>query len=380
MAVYQIESTDLFSNDIRFTHPIEWTSFTDTVPITHCKIPVKEKMKRAMIRGSARKILLADDEPVGREIATELLERHGHTVKVVEDGIALLEMLQNEMFDILLTDISMPEIDGMEVTRIIRSGKLEGIDPLIPIIALTAHAYPQDRLRLIDCGMNGYISKPINFDKLLELVDESCPCVRAQHEVIYESATTNSQSYYHKQEEIMDIEHSIIASPGLTESDLLNGMIGDVKKVFSIMMGKDNLLHLPLMSGPADQSEDCITAMVGIAGTYDGVLSLHTPNNLALDFASSMLGIEMKEFDADAHDALGEIANIIAGSFKQCLTKPGVDIRLSLPSVFVGIDNSVSDEMHNDTLTLCFGAAKQFFRINAYLKGVNWRGMCLEAS
>jgi len=149
------------------------STFTVTIPVTLSEAPAKAKPKKVIL-GTARNILLADDEPVGREIAVALLERNGHTVKAVDDGTAILEELQRQQYDILLTDISMPHMDGTEVAQIIRSGKREGIDALIPIIAMTAHAFPQDREQFLSCGMNDYIAKPINFDRLLELIEETC--------------------------------------------------------------------------------------------------------------------------------------------------------------------------------------------------------------
>ena len=153
--------------------PGEGSTFTVTIPVTLSEAPAKAKPKKVIL-GTPRNILLADDEPVGSAIAVALLERSGHTVKAVEDGTAVLEELQRERFDILLTDVSMPHMNGTEVAQIIRSGKREGIDALIPIIAMTAHAFPQDREQFLSCGMNDYIAKPINFDRLLELIEETC--------------------------------------------------------------------------------------------------------------------------------------------------------------------------------------------------------------
>ena len=149
------------------------TTFTLTIPVTLSESPTRAIAKK-QIRATARKVLLADDEPIGREIATALLERNGHSVVAVEDGATILEMMQRERFDILLTDISMPDMDGIQVVQIIRSGERKGIDPLTPIIALTAHAFPEDRERFLCCGMNDYISKPINFEELLGLIEENC--------------------------------------------------------------------------------------------------------------------------------------------------------------------------------------------------------------
>jgi chemotaxis protein CheX len=167
----------------------------------------------------------------------------------------------------------------------------------------------------------------------------------------------------------MGIDQTVVASLGLTESALLKGMISDVQEVFSTMVGKDNLLHLPLMLDPITHFEGCVTAMVGMAGTYNGVISLHAPQKLALDFASGMLGMELTEMDADVHDALGEIANMIAGSFKQYLSQGGTDVRLSTPSIIAGNDYRVSVGCADDTLVLCFAADEQCFLVNAFVKG-----------
>jgi chemotaxis protein CheX len=167
----------------------------------------------------------------------------------------------------------------------------------------------------------------------------------------------------------MALDQSVVTSLGLTEGDLLNGMINDIQEVFSTMVGMNDLLHLPLMLNHITHFEGCVTAMVGMAGTYNGVVSLHAPQKLALDFASGMLGMEVTEVDDDVHDAFGEIANMIAGSFKHYLSKGGSDIRLSTPSVIAGDDYSVTAGGPNDTLVLCFASEKHCFLVNAFVKG-----------
>ena len=121
-----------------------------------------------------RNILLADDEELGRSVTTALLQRRGHCVTAVESGADLLEALQRQKFDIVLSDISMPDMDGMEVARIIRSGKRAGIDAQIPIIAMTAHAFVQDQALFLESGINGCASKPVDFEKLLCQIDGLC--------------------------------------------------------------------------------------------------------------------------------------------------------------------------------------------------------------
>lgn len=150
------------------------STFTVKIPVAICNAPSAKAVPKKAIMGIARKILLADDDELGRMVVTTLLERKGHTVTAVENGARLLEAIQGDTFDILLTDISMPDMEGTEVARIIRSDERNCGNRQVPIIALTAHAFVNDRARFIDCGINGYIAKPFNFEELLTLIEELC--------------------------------------------------------------------------------------------------------------------------------------------------------------------------------------------------------------
>ncbi|WP_052812877.1 response regulator [Desulfonatronum thioautotrophicum] len=111
-------------------------------------------------------ILLVEDEPVNRFMTEQLLIKHGHQVHAVENGEQALEALAIERFDLVLMDISMPVMDGLEATRIIRSGERPGINKTIPIIALTAMVMPMDRQRCIAAGMDAFVTKPVESSKL----------------------------------------------------------------------------------------------------------------------------------------------------------------------------------------------------------------------
>jgi CheY-like chemotaxis protein len=121
-----------------------------------------------------RTILLADDEVLGRSVTAALLQRRGHSVTAVESGYSVLDVLQRQKFDIVLTAISMPDLDGMDMARIIRSGELQGIDAQVPIIVLTAHAFVQAQDHFLACGINMLASKPVNFDELLDHIEDLC--------------------------------------------------------------------------------------------------------------------------------------------------------------------------------------------------------------
>jgi CheY-like chemotaxis protein/HPt (histidine-containing phosphotransfer) domain-containing protein len=106
-------------------------------------------------------VLLADDNPLNRELATTLLSEQGHRVLAVKNGIEALNALRESPFDLVLMDVQMPIMDGVSATRAIRDPNSGAVNPNIPIVALTAHALKGDRERFLDAGMDDYIAKPI---------------------------------------------------------------------------------------------------------------------------------------------------------------------------------------------------------------------------
>jgi PAS domain S-box-containing protein len=115
------------------------------------------------------RILLAEDNHINQRLAVGLLERYGHQVIVAENGQAAVDLFRDSEFDLILMDIQMPMLDGLEATRKIR--ELEsGTGAHIPIIAMTAHALVGDRDRCIAAGMDDYISKPIRISEAIAAI------------------------------------------------------------------------------------------------------------------------------------------------------------------------------------------------------------------
>jgi PAS domain S-box-containing protein len=108
------------------------------------------------------RILLAEDNPISQIFAKALLEKQGHSVVAVSDGAQALEALAEADFEVVLMDVQMPGIDGLETVRRIRTGEASGIPRDIPIVALTAHALKGDRERFLRAGMDDYLSKPLD--------------------------------------------------------------------------------------------------------------------------------------------------------------------------------------------------------------------------
>jgi CheY-like chemotaxis protein len=119
------------------------------------------------------RILLAEDNLINQKVASSLLERAGHTVRVVSTGSAAVETIETEDFDLVLMDVQMPEVDGYEATRRIRSRGSARLAN-IPIIALTAHAMEGHQEQCLAAGMNDFLTKPIQFDVLLERLQRYC--------------------------------------------------------------------------------------------------------------------------------------------------------------------------------------------------------------
>ncbi len=118
------------------------------------------------------RILLAEDNAVNQRVACRLLEKDGHHVVVAANGREALSILDRDTFDLALLDVQMPEMDGLETIRAIRARERTG-GPRLPVVALTAHALPSDRESCRSAGMDGYIVKPIQVDRLWAAIDEA---------------------------------------------------------------------------------------------------------------------------------------------------------------------------------------------------------------
>ena len=130
------------------------------------------------------RILLAEDAYPNQVLVVGLLGKQGHSITVANNGKEAIALLKEQAFDVVLMDVQMPEMDGLEATRLIRT--LEGQGGLapqprkpIPIVAMTAHAMKGDRERCLECGMSGYVTKPVRsrdlYDALAELVPRTEP-------------------------------------------------------------------------------------------------------------------------------------------------------------------------------------------------------------
>lgn len=145
------------------------SAFTFTLPLLPAETD-RENAPEAAVEATVLPplhILLAEDNPVNQIFISELLEQQGHTVITAHTGRRAIKALKEREVDVVLMDIQMPEMDGIEATRIIRQSGNGNSKRDVPIIALTAHALKGDRERFLKAGMNDYLAKPVGLDELL---------------------------------------------------------------------------------------------------------------------------------------------------------------------------------------------------------------------
>ncbi len=119
------------------------------------------------------RIAVADDNPVNRKLAQAMLKRLGYEVATASDGVELLEKMRREAYDVIFMDMHMPEVDGLEATRRIRGEWPAERQPRI--IAMTAAAFPEDRARCLEAGMDDFVAKPVMSGQLIEVLQRACP-------------------------------------------------------------------------------------------------------------------------------------------------------------------------------------------------------------
>lgn len=170
------------------------------------------------------KILLAEDNLINQKVALRIISEFGFAIQSVNNGIEAINKLKDDHFDLILMDVQMPEMDGFTATKEIR--KLNTNVSRIPIIAITAHALIGDREKCIEAGMNDYISKPIEPDQLIKLLDR---WLNVQQ-------TTNEESPVVQDEDELVFDFNALKKMSLGDKDfeieLLGSYLHDIKERF----------------------------------------------------------------------------------------------------------------------------------------------------
>ena len=119
---------------------------------------------------AAARLLLVEDNFVNQRVALYMLAKLGYHVDLANNGREALHRLGKERYDLVLMDCQMPEMDGFEATRLIRDPTSGVLDHDVPIVAMTANAFPEDRARSLECGMSDFLSKPVDRAALSALI------------------------------------------------------------------------------------------------------------------------------------------------------------------------------------------------------------------
>jgi CheY-like chemotaxis protein len=164
--------TESSDDRLQLVRPVAERELIDTLGLALGLTETIEHVTAVPVATAERplRVLVAEDNVVNQEFASEVLKRMGHNVVVAADGREALDRLANETFDLVLMDVQMPDIDGLEVTRRARARGVR-----TKIVALTAHTRREDRDRCIDAGMDAVLTKPIDARQLGELLRTAVP-------------------------------------------------------------------------------------------------------------------------------------------------------------------------------------------------------------
>jgi len=164
----------------------------------------------------------------------------------------------------------------------------------------------------------------------------------------------------------MSLNANVVEFAHVQEVEMARYIIDATKEVFSTMMVMEVEDQYP-MQEQVTTFHCSITGMVGLAGSYTGILSIHCPAHLAMKITSNMLGMDVDEVGEDVNDALGEIANMLGGHVKQVLSKGGLDLNLSIPTVISGETYTISS-VSNDTVIIPFQFENEKFLVGLTIR------------
>jgi FOG: CheY-like receiver len=171
------------------SHQGQGTTFRLSIPFLSCTeadldLLQREKAVQAPKQSRPVRLLLVEDNATNQLVARTILEKLGHTVVLAGNGKEALELLHMIPVDLVLMDCQMPVMDGFEATRRIRAGEAGEQNRLLPVLAMTAHAFAEDRERSRAAGMDDYLTKPVQLTTLSKAVTtwqggimaSSCTC------------------------------------------------------------------------------------------------------------------------------------------------------------------------------------------------------------
>jgi len=166
------DSLELGQNGSIFYFSVKMRLGTETPPKTTREIPLASTTKVLAQSPQQLRILMAEDNLVNQKVGLRILAKLGYQADTVANGLEVLQALKQQTYDLILMDMQMPQMDGLEATRAIRAQESNTNTPPIKIIAMTANAMSGDRQLCLAAGMDEYISKPIQVERLAQVLAE----------------------------------------------------------------------------------------------------------------------------------------------------------------------------------------------------------------
>ncbi len=193
-------------------------------------------------REKSVRILLAEDNITNQQVATGLLKKFGFVnVKTATNGLKTMKELEEDSYDLVLMDIQMPEMDGLEAARQIRKIESESDRKRIPIIAMTAHAMKEDRDKCLSAGMDDYVSKPIDPKKLLEALERCLPKEKPVAVPLAPEPDTTLKQKTIAQNDRMVFDKDIFMDRLMGDADLaaivISGFLEDIPRQMELLKG-----------------------------------------------------------------------------------------------------------------------------------------------
>jgi len=247
---------------------------------------VAQPVAVAQPSGPSVRVLLVEDGLVNQRVAVGFLERAGHHVTLAENGEVAIRCWEEQPFDIILMDVQMPVMDGLEATAVIRKRETAA-GKRIPIIAMTAAAMKGDKERCLDIGMDDYVSKPIAADALFNAMARHLDGLKVPASIVSAEREMN-------QSEIVDFDTALTQVPGGVE------VLQDLARIFLMECPK---LVKDLRQGLADENPDATQRAVH---TLKGAARILAANRLAGLAAELEKQAKNKQLDT-VRSRLGEI-------------------------------------------------------------------------
>ncbi len=265
--------------------------------------------------GGAR-LLLVEDNPINQEVAKELLTSAGLQVELANNGREALEMVGNRHYDLVLMDVQMPEMDGLEATRRIRA--LPDRENL-PIVAMTANAYEEDRKRCLEAGMNDHVAKPVDPETLYATLRKWLPGNIAPDELAAEGILAEDEGN-------ANLRRLLAAIPGL-DSDAWLGVQPGMAHYYLSLLQKyadgqsDDMDRLRTRLGEKKfkDAQILIHSLKGVAGILGifGVLDLAAELESAIrDNDESQIGRVMEALEDEQQSICSAIAQLSESATK----------------------------------------------------------------